>query len=975
MTMRLYRVLFPITLALTLVITSINTRLQAQAPVDDVNIDSLFAKATTLMEASKFAEALVPLERIFKEYGETGFDDFGPMFGVMFYRYGFCLKNLRRYDEALAAYTTSYQKGANTAGTPPEQRNSVWELSLLEIGVVKQAQGKYDEAIKAYEQFQARPPASGYDPTAFFVQVATCYTKSGNAAKGKAIMDQLFTGKTAVKPKPDGLFRGFLAQLDGWLAPGAVTPETERNIHTFIDANEAQMRVAPYDLARFGFNEKLMLLARTAADQNLNTLAVRLIGMMAPIGEILHDLKSRAARQGSNVTPALRAELVKYSDEIKKEDSADWVPLLVLANAYERLGNSSAGYAIYTQGAKDAPKSQHRPLMLFGSMRTALITGQREVAKKYGDQFLQEFPTHPMAGDVNTLMLENLFYSKRYDEALTLANKVRGPMKAASKERDLPDFVVAASLYNLGRDSEAGPELAAHAQAYPESRYREPVRFFEASTLVRTKDHEAAGPKLDAFIKDFPSSAYTPYALLSRATCHVALKQHQACLDIATRLIKDYPDFTDLGKVYSLAGDANYMLNHRAEAIAAYNQARTLSEAAGPEQAAEVARIIVQLIRVNVTEDKPDEVVKLYTDYMAKHKGSASDAEVIVSAIEPLKKLGRGKEALAEMEGVILQLGTDPGGQGLEQAIGSYIDLFGTVNSPEALVEKLTRFAPDSGRLSPTLEAWLLMARVNVLQAPANKDKFPKRDAQITVAFEDLQKFKKTELSPYILVQIGRYLATMNRPDTDIAAGTWFQAAIDRGPSEHYALGLMGRARLLAKSGDATTQKDAIAAFNQVIRELRDKPEFVEEAMLDKGRIFFTNKDWSAAVEVFLAMQQDTRFTKNRAEVLYRLGRSYEESAQPDKALDAYTPFVAPPLESLVEYSAEARVRATEIQIKKGNKAKAFRLAKDTVGRMYKLTNHPIGGPWIEKAKVIYKQLRNELDLPASQEEGLWGVK
>jgi hypothetical protein len=105
------------------------------------------------------------------------------------------------------------------------------------------------------------------------------------------------------------------------------------------------------------------------------------------------------------------------------------------------------------------------------------------------------------------------------------------------------------------------------------------------------------------------------------------------------------------------------------------------------------------------------------------------------------------------------------------------------------------------------------------------------------------------------------------------------------------------------------------------------------------------------------------------------LGRSYEELGKPDEALEAFTPFVAPPLENFVDYSAEARVRAVEIQIKKGNKDKAFRLVKDTVSRMYKLSSHPVGGPHILRAKDLYKTLRDELKKPAEPDEGLWGIK
>jgi tetratricopeptide (TPR) repeat protein len=122
-------------------------------------------------------------------------------------------------------------------------------------------------------------------------------------------------------------------------------------------------------------------------------------------------------------------------------------------------------------------------------------------------------------------------------------------------------------------------------------------------------------------------------------------------------------------------------------------------------------------------------------------------------------------------------------------------------------------------------------------------------------------------------------------------------------------------------------------------------------------------------------MAKDKRFTRTRAEAYYRLGHCYENLNDTDKALEAYTPFVGPPLENIVQYSAEARLRAAEIQMKKGNDDKAFRLIKDTVSRMYKLGEHEVAGPFVKKAKEHYKTLRKKLNAPEHPDEGLWGVR
>jgi tetratricopeptide (TPR) repeat protein len=174
----------------------------AHAQTEDLNIQTLFEKAGSLMEEGNWAGALIPLETIMKEYGPSGYTDFGPAFGVMHYRHGFCLKNLKRLDDALKAYEACYTQGKNAKDTPKDKLNPVWELSLLEMAIIKQAQGKYAEAIKDYEAFARQPaPAGTYDDAAFRVQVASCYSKAGMPDKAKGLLDQLITGAGGVTPK------------------------------------------------------------------------------------------------------------------------------------------------------------------------------------------------------------------------------------------------------------------------------------------------------------------------------------------------------------------------------------------------------------------------------------------------------------------------------------------------------------------------------------------------------------------------------------------------------------------------------------------------------------------------------------------------------------------------------------------------------------------------------------------------------
>lgn len=948
------------------------------APVnyEELDLQGLFEKAGELMEAANWQEALKPLNILVKDFGKDAMTEYGPMFGVMYYRRGFCLKNLKRFDEAIADYETCYKQFPNTPTTPPGKKNPVFELARLEMGIIKQAMGKFEEALVDYEAFASAPaPAGTYDDTAFRIQAAACYTKAGKAERGHKLIEQLFqpTAPGATAPRGDALMRALLTLVDDWTS--STSPDAEKEAHEFMDKYGNRFSVAAFDMQRFEFNNRIVALARKAADNNQTTLAIRLIGLMASPSDILEDLQTRAQRMAPNVSEALQKEVTNATSQLTNPENIHWVAQLSLAGAYERSGNPGAAFAIYQRCFEQLPKSPHREIIIFGAMRAALALGQMEFAQTLGDSFRKEFATSKFAANVNTMQLESLFFTQRYKEALDLANSIRPSLEEKSPDRDLADFVIAASLFHLDSPREAVPELVKHAETFPNSRFKEYVRYFAASANQKIREWQTAGTLLDAFIKDFPTSQFIPFALMDRGSCYFQLGDHPKALETLGELQKQFPDFGNLDTAIAMRGDAHLMLNNNGQAEASYLKARELAIAAGPEHAPTLGRVLVQLVRVSKALQKNDAIIQYYDEYMKDHAGGFYDADIIVSSIAALKEAKRGPEALDALEKVIIRLGSNDDGTGVEEAIGSYTEHALEVSGPEALLEKLQNFVPERTKVNNTLRAWLIMARVDLLEKDEYKDKFPKRSAQIQVAFEELRTFNKKELATYILVQVGRNLATQDKPETNALAIEWFDAVLDRGTTDHYPLALMGKARILASSGEASAFDDAIDAFDKVIRDLKDKPEYVEEAMLAKARLYYGKQKWKEASQVLYDMQSNPSFTRNRPEVFAKLARSYEEQGKLKEALEAYTPFIAPPFENYVDYSAEARVRAAEIVLKQGDKAKAFRLIKDTVSRMYKQSKHPVAGPHIERAKELYKKLKVETQAKDEPDEGTWGVR
>jgi hypothetical protein len=187
------------------------------------------------------------------------------------------------------------------------------------------------------------------------------------------------------------VFRAFLSLLDSWTAKDATNhAETEKAAHAFIDQHGAKLKLSPFDMARFDFNARLLSVARAASENEQQTLAIRLLSLMASGSDILHDLNGRALRYRGRVPELLKKEIEKYTAQVQDDDSIDWIALLTLAGCYERLGNfcrrllhlfvwryrrAKEHASAHDVVRRDAHRAGHRPAGSFKGARRAVSQG------------------------------------------------------------------------------------------------------------------------------------------------------------------------------------------------------------------------------------------------------------------------------------------------------------------------------------------------------------------------------------------------------------------------------------------------------------------------------------------------------------------------------------------------------------------------------------------------------------------------
>lgn len=958
---------------------------------EDASVTALFNRSTDHMERGEWQEALNVLNRLIEIYGgndgQDGMRDFGPSFGLMYYRRGFCYKNLGEFDQAIAEYTKSFEQFANKDDTPAGQQNPVWELSALEIGACHQALGSYSEALEWYEKFASlSPDPHMFDVAAFRLQMAVCYVKTGNLERGREVVNQVFDRVDGARARPDALYRGFLSLVEGWVSPGQGEEQSmEQEALEFIRERRDMLAVTPYDKGRYQFNNRLLIFARQASERGMFSLAVQLFGMMSSPSEILADLNTRAARL-PNPPQNLLDEIALYEEMRTAENSIEIIALVSLANTYERMNNFRPGYTIYTQLVLDHPGHELRPDFLYGATRCAIAVRDVPGAVHFGMTFREEFPGHAYAAMVNALLIESLFYAGRYTEVLDIAQRVRRGMEPGAPERDMPDFAIACSLFYLGRHAEAEGELEAHLETYPESAHREVVSFCYAANMVRLNDFATAGERLDVFLEEFPDSTFRPYALLERADCHFRLDQISRALERTDTLIQENPAFVEMDRVMGLRGDCHMVSQNYEQAKQNYTRSLELANRGGPGRADNAARALVQLAAIAVETGELAEAVEYYDQYMAAHRGGFYDAQLVVTSMPALIDVGRTEEALEELEGVIVRVGSGEVGVGLEEAVNSYVQFYLDEIGPQELYQRLIDFPVPAGmEVNDELQAWLLISRIRILEDDAFADQFPEREAETTLVYNQLRAFDKEVLAPFIAVSVGLMLVDMGTPEALEEAGELFDSIIQRGPAtDNYAVALLGRAQLLARSDDTADREQALQLFDRAITDLEDSPRDVERATLAKGKLLFEMQRWNEAAEVFLHATEQRNWTQERALVYFLLGRSYEEAGEYGGALGAYFAFFAPPHESYVQFSAEARLRSARIREQTDNKQEAYNLLRLTLQRMHRFDgdenlrgelpfqtiNNPIG-----EAKQMYVRLQRELGIQGNAAEELtWNL-
>jgi len=876
---------------------------------DDDSLQALYYKANDFMAQNNFEGALQTFNQIVDVHAnpseDYSWDDWGPMFGGVFYDKGTVHLQLGQFEEAATAFEKCRMDYPNTIpfGNRKEKSrasstNQRWDLCLFQWGYAEQMLGNYDEALDLYQQFIDSKP----DPntlrevqTAFILRKGTALIGAGRVDEGEAEITRLFSEYDTFASKPTGtlLFQGMLELAKGWIKRAETDPAgATKTANDFLNAYNSIFSLSPYDMARLGFMDRLRLAGFEANQAGLHEIALRFFSMAPTTQDIIADLESRAAQTSAGARASYDQVIAQFEEKLKLPDPPELETLRLVAAAWEGLGNQHAGFVINQYLVENYPDSKNAPIILHEAARFAFNLGEGSAAQYYGETFMEKYPQHELRDNVATFMLHSLFRNQEYETCVEVARNVRLNYSEGEPQRELADYIYGASLYSLGKHDEAQEALKIHIDNYPNSTNRESARFYFAFSKLSQQKYSEAAPLLDGFLKDYPNSNFKDNVLLERATCYFISDDYVSALSLAEQVLEEYPKSLVRDRAYILKGDTISFLgntpegdrtleSYQLEAIEAFKAAKETAEVLEhPDYRAEA---IFKLVDILVDMENWTQAVAYYDQFFPDHIGHFFEPQISVFGMPALEAEGRAEDGLAQLERMIIELSDTDKVDLLAQCIGSYQDASIKNRGYEATVSKYDEMIAVA---NPTLQTWLLIHQIIAYQDQKKADPEADKaalDQKIDVVFNKLKEFEIKDLSDIALQEIGKYLERTN----PFQALPYFEELLVRDNKLFQAPAVMALGRIEAKSGDSAKVDNAIQRFKRVITDYQD-PEFeadnlMPEAHLNLGRIGVDKKDWDLArqyLQTYINKKSwDAGRKDRRAEAMHLYGVASMEKA------------------------------------------------------------------------------------------------
>ena len=642
------------------------------------------------------------------------------------------------------------------------------------------------------------------------------------------------------------------------------------------------------------------------------------------------------------------AEAKQQYDEFQKQPDFGPGLLLRMARAYYEWDKRWEAIVVYEQLLKRYPPGvKDREGALFGRVIAFSELLQMRRCQAACDDYMQEFPTTSGAGTVGYMSGAVAMQVQEYAVAekafVTMIEKV-----PKSEFKEEMRYLLGNARFMQGKFDEAVKDYIQYQTDFPNGERFDEVAYRIGLCAIFTGDYPKGETLLTEFVAKFPKGPFTGDARYRLMICLYAAMKYDDVIAASDPWLRDFPGHDQEAEVLALLGDSYAAIGKQDEAIKAYQRcfkvAKTdevlshgLFESSKYLQKQgkwpEVAAMFEDFVK-----DRPDHpavITAMFWIAKARAKQGQTD-EAKAFLVDNLKKY-IGEPKREAVEPLLLQLAqlcakrprpkTPPPAPATPPPAPAEpgAPVAPPVAPPEppplppydAFGELAKQLLPLEAEANITAKARLLYAQSELAR------QLRKPEAADAIYLEMSARFKPTDLSPFLLAQLGDFLVL--RGDTEKAALLFTELKEHFPKSDYldYAYVGLGEIALGKKEYD-----NALELFTDALDKIGASSK-AKEGTIGKARTLLALKRYDEAKKLFeqIASVREWR-GESTAMAVYMLGQTEAGRGQYAAAVAFYRRvFVA--YQKYLPWVAKSYIGAADCFEKMGKRSDAIENLKE----------------------------------------------
>jgi TolA-binding protein len=630
------------------------------------------------------------------------------------------------------------------------------------------------------------------------------------------------------------------------------------------------------------------------------------------------------------------------------------------------LGQISQARELFKQLQGLANESRYAEALQYIDFATALQQNELRLAKRRLQELQEAFPKGQLLTSAWGELAWHQFSAGDYEEAITWYRQVARSKAAAPATRDVAQYMMGESLYQLARYDEAASAFRQLRQE-AEAQLREKARFRLGLALYRQGDDGQASQVLKAFVQDYGASAYRNDALFWLAEAQFNQQNYREALEVSQRIPTNSPvyDYVLYGRGWS-----HLRLEAWPQALEAFEDVVT----SYPKSAirADAMFRMAEIYRLLGDDDREQ---RAYADYLKAYPDGAQAAEAQLQLALPDGQSQGAAQSMEALKQIQAQFPGTPAAADAQFRLGTTLFQQNRFAEAREVFESFVKTNPKHPQVAAArlriadtyynekqFQASLIAYRKVLLLYPNSPlkadahygvvsshyqlEEYPQflreansfilenpshllseslvlqmaeyyqKERRLQEAIDTylymVQQYADRPLADKARFRLGElYLATGQSEDA-IAA---FVQVIEKGEDDSLKPdALFGRAKAYTAM---TSWKEAAASYNQIAKAYPDSP-LAATGLFQAGWIWQQQKDYQRARQQFEAVVERYPQALIRYDAWLQLGRAHVSLNDPEAALRAFTEASKSPDKELaaqaVWYSGQAHSAAGDLQ-------------------------------------------------------------